>query len=150
MTTISVLLAAALATQSFRDEHARVKAHLEHAAQLPPADALKFFATEIAPHAKWEEEKLYPLIDRLAGTTEANRYTATMRQEHRIVGRWIALLREHLRKNDNRAFTRRAENLIGLLQAHFEAEEEVLLPWADRTMTAAEFKAAVDGQGAHR
>ncbi len=149
MTTISVLFAAALATQSFRDEHARVKAHLDHAAQLPPADALKFFESEIVPHAKWEEEKLYPLIDGLAGTTEKNRYTSTMRHEHRIVGRWIALLREHLRKNDKAAFSRRAENLVGLVQAHFEEEEEVLLPWADRTMTAADFKAAVAGGGVH-
>lgn len=142
---ISVLMAAALATQSFREEHARVKAHLDHAAQLTPAEALKFFETEIVPHAEGEEEKLYPLIDSLAGTTEKNRYTATMRHEHRIVGRWIGLLRENLRKGDKAAFAARVQNLVGLVQAHFEEEEEVLLPWADRTMSAAEFQAAMGG-----
>jgi hemerythrin-like domain-containing protein len=152
MMTISLLVAAVVTTQSFREEHAQVRAHLEEIADVvggltrarnpkPKAtQVLAFFEEHIAPHAAAEEQKLYPLIDRLAGSADPNRFTSTMRQEHRIVGRWIHLLQVHLASGDWTAFARRADNLIGLLSAHFEEEEEVLLPYADRSMSKAEFE----------
>ena len=40
---------------------------------------------------------------------------------------------------DVKSFTRRAYGLLGLLEAHFEEEEQVLLPILDRTMSKEEF-----------
>ncbi|HZR07671.1 MAG TPA: hemerythrin domain-containing protein [Myxococcales bacterium] len=158
---------AELPTQSFRDEHKEVKLHLGHVAQWAgqllrqqPAEQkatagkiVSFFRQEIGPHAEWEEKTLYPVIDRLAGTSEHNRFTSTMRHEHRIVGRWTGELAREIdkRQPDYVAFVRRTDNLLGLLWAHFEEEEEVLLPYADRQMTRAQFEKAVEHskEGAH-
>jgi hemerythrin-like domain-containing protein len=41
---------------------------------------------------------------------------------------------------DVTAFARRADNLLGLIWAHFEEEEELLLPILDRTMSHEEFE----------
>ena len=136
-TMISVLVAAAFSAQSFRAEHVEVKAGLAHVADLTgalgkqrnprprAAQVLAFFEEHIAPHAAEEEAGFYPLVDSVAGPPA----TATMRHEHRVVGRWIHLLQAHLAAGDWPAFERRADNLIGLLSAHFEEEEEVLLPY---------------------
>lgn len=153
----------ALPTQAFRDEHKEVKVHLGHVAkwvgelQGAKPDQKKqlatkvvaFFAEHIRPHAEWEEKHLYPVIDKLAGA-EKNRFTSTMRYEHTIVARWIDELAAEAKKAspDYVAFARRADNLLGLLGAHFEEEEEVLLPYADKKLTRAEFEKAV-GTAAH-
>lgn len=140
-----MLMAVALDPVAFRAEHKEIKAHLEHVAQwaggLPRAadkhktaeKIVEFFAGHIRPHAEWEEANLYPAVDERAGTGEKNRYTSTMRYEHRIVGRWIDALSAELKKPrpDWTAFVRRTDNLLGLITAHFEEEEEVLLPWLE-------------------
>lgn len=152
-------LAGEPATQSFRDEHREVREHLAHAAQWvgqlaqqPPAEqkqtaekVVTFFEQHIRPHAEWEEQHLYPVIDRLAGTGADNRFTSTMRHEHRVVGRWIGELRAALQKPtlDAVAFGRRADNLLGLIDAHFEEEEQVLLPYADKKLSRAQFEKEV-------
>lgn len=161
-TLIAVLaaLAAAMpasaepASAAFRAEHVEVRKHLEHVREWTGAlarqpkekraqaakDIVAFFEGHIVPHAEWEEAKLYPAIDELAGTKAPNRFTATMRHEHRIVGRWIKDLRELAGREEYAAFARRADNLLGLITAHFEEEEEVLLPLADRAMTREQFE----------
>lgn len=142
-------------TAAFRAEHAEVKEHLRHVHEwvgaLPGEDAKKqkqtaekvvtFFAQHIEPHAAWEEKHLYPVVDRLAGAG-ANAFTSTMRHEHTIVARWIAELREESARPtlDAVKFARRADNLLGLLWAHFEEEEEVLLPFIDKGMSKKEFE----------
>lgn len=152
-------------TESFRKEHVEVRAHLEHvrewAGALPRrkpdeqrATAKKivaFFEEHIRPHAEWEEKALYPLVDRLAGGGE-HRFTATMRHEHRVVGRWIDELKKEAAKPkpDFQAFTRRTDNLLGLIDAHFEEEEEVLLPLIDKAMTAEQFEKEVGGRSTHQ
>jgi len=112
---------------------------------------VSFFEKHIKPHAEWEERVLYPIVDRLAGGGP-NAFTATMRYEHRVVGRWIAELRAESDKPaiDAAKFARRTDNLLGLLWAHFEEEEEVLLPLIDKGMTKAEFEREVgDPKDAH-
>lgn len=142
------------ASAAFRAEHVEVRKHLEHVREWTGAlarqpkerrvqtakDIVAFFEGHIVPHAEWEESKLYPVIDELAGTKASNRFTATMRHEHRIVGRWIKELRELAGKEEHAAFARRADNLLGLITAHFEEEEEVLLPLADGALTREEFE----------
>jgi hemerythrin-like domain-containing protein len=109
------------------------------------ADVVRFLGEHIRPHAEWEERVLYPLVDGKAGSPARHPFTASMRYEHRIVGRWIdemGAIRGKA-KPDVRAFARRADNLLGLIAAHFEEEEEVLLPILDATMKPEEFKAVM-------
>lgn len=142
-------------TQAFRDEHAEVKEHLDHLHQMvgsmASADAAaqqktakfvaKFLREHILEHAKWEEERLYPAVDKRthAGT---HPFTGTMRYEHKIVGRWIEELGTMAsgEKLDGVAFARKADRLLGLIAAHFEEEEEVLLPILDKSTTREELE----------
>lgn len=149
-------------TVAFRAEHREVQEHLRHVHEwvgaLPaqePEEQRKtaqkvasFFETHIKPHAEWEEKFLYPVVDRLAGGG-ANAFTSTMRYEHRVVGRWITELRAESDKTTIEAakFARRTDNLLGLLWAHFEEEEEVLLPFIDEGMSKAQFEREL-GEGA--
>lgn len=168
---IAVLAAPCLAappprvTEPFREEHAEIRVHLGHIHQRvgelrcsPSSEAsstmrfvVRFLDEHIRKHAEWEEAVLYPVVDRLAKSGR-ERFTATMRHEHRIVGRWIDDLAAEAEKESPavEAFARRADYLLGLVTAHFEEEEEVLLPLIDRGMTAAEFKHEVlDRRQAH-
>lgn len=149
-------------TAAFRAEHQEVQVHLRHVhdwvgglrAQGPAEQkktaqkVVAFFEKHIKPHAEWEERFLYPVVDRLAGGG-ANRFTSTMRYEHRVVGRWIAELRAESEKPklDAAKFARRTDNLLGLLWAHFEEEEEVLLPFIDKGMSKEQFEREL-GKGA--
>lgn len=142
-------------TEPFRQEHVELKEHLAHVhdwngalVKQPPAEQAQtmkrivgFFEQHLAPHAKWEEEHLYTSVDKRAGGGP-NAFTASMRFEHRVVERWIAELRKlsEAEAPDATAFARRTDYLLGLVTAHFQAEEEVLLPVLDRTMTPEEFE----------
>jgi hemerythrin-like domain-containing protein len=155
--------AAARPTDGFRREHAEIKTHLEHVrtwagelvADKPDARAAKmkkivgFFDEHIRPHAAWEEKVLYPAVDRRAGNATYP-FTSTMRREHQIVARYLDELTKLAAapSPDAVAFQRRTDNLLGLLTAHFEEEEEVLLPILDKTMTPADFDREI-GHGAH-
>jgi hemerythrin-like domain-containing protein len=111
------------------------------------ARVVGFLREHLIGHADWEERVLYPLVDRHAGGgPEA--FTASMRLEHRIIARWTdELAREAShREPDIGVFCARAHNLLGLVMAHLEEEEDVLLPVLDRTMTAAEFEREVMNQ----
>lgn len=155
----------ARASQSFRNEHVEVKRHLDHIAAMvgalrgaSGADARATMAkvvhalrSHLVPHAEWEDRVLYGLVDAKAGTEEHHRFTASMRHEHVIVARWIAELDAEMHKAapDAMAFARRADNLLGLVLAHFECEEEVLLAVIDARMTKEEFERAVGHTHAH-
>lgn len=152
-------------TAAFRAEHREMQEHLRHvhewvgalASQQPQEQrktaqkVASFLEQHIKPHAEWEEKFLYPVVDKLAGKGP-NAFTSTMRYEHRIVGRWIGELRAEADKPkvDAAKFTRRADNLLGLISAHFEEEEEVLLPFVDKGMSKAQFEHELGpGAGAH-
>jgi hemerythrin-like domain-containing protein len=152
-------------TAAFRAEHREMQEHLGQvhewvgamATKQPPEQrktaqkVASFFEKHIKPHAEWEERFLYPVVDKLAGGGP-RAFTSTMRYEHRIVGRWIGELRAEADKpkTDTARFARRADNLLGLLWAHFEEEEEVLLPLIDASMSKAQFERELGpGAGAH-
>lgn len=148
-------LAADRPSEGFRKEHVEIKKHLDHVKAwagelpgLPEAERGKrmtaivgFFREHIEPHAQWEEKVLYPAVDKRA-CTGTQPFTATMRHEHGIVGRWIGELDAEAKKPkpDVTAFVRRTDNLLGLISAHFEEEEEVLLPILDKAMTPEQFE----------
>lgn len=149
-------------TAAFRAEHQEVQTHLRHVHERvgalpthsPPEqrrsaqEVVSFFEKHIKPHAEWEERALYPVVDKLAGGPAP--FTSTMRHEHRIVSRWIAELRAEAAKPqlDAAEFARRADNLLGLIWAHFEEEEEVLLPFIDQGLSKEQFEREL-GAAAH-
>jgi hemerythrin-like domain-containing protein len=149
-------------TEPFREEHAAIKEHLRHMSQMIQAipgaapevqkqnmtklvEALK---GHILLHAEWEEKVLYPVVDQKTGGGKYA-FTAAMRHEHRIVERWIDQLASESEKGrpDTTLFVRRADQLFGLILAHFEDEEEVLLPVLDESMTPEEFEREIASQG---
>ena len=147
------------ATEQFREIHKELRVHLNHmtalVSKLPRQttdeqkagmnEVVSLLSDYIHTHANAEEEALYPVVDKMAGSTDPYLFTATMRYEHRIIGRWINELRNHANQAtpDVTAFARRADNVIGLVSAHFEEEEDILLPVLDATMTVAQFKKEV-------
>jgi hemerythrin-like domain-containing protein len=149
----------------FRQEHVEIREHLDHISKLAgklgsegPAqrrEAMKkivsFLKEHIVPHAQWEERVLYPAVDRRAGNSAQNPFTATMRNDHAIVGRWISELEKESGQADasGASFARKTDRLLGLIVAHFENEEEVLLPVLDRTMTRAQFEQEIMSKGGH-
>ena len=146
------------ATMHFRHEHLELKRHLGHVAAMAgglstaiPSDqrafmskVVRFLEVQVAAHTTWEEKRLYPLIDELAGSSREP-FTAALRHEHRVIRGWIEELADEATKPvpDVRFFARRTDNLVGLLEAHLAVEDEVLLSLVDRTMTAAQFRAVV-------
>lgn len=165
-TSLALALPAAAgerATESFRAEHAEVREHLSHleamVGSMGTADAagrkktagfvVKFLKEHLLEHAKWEEERLYRAVDqRTHGAPHA--FTATMRHEHVIVGRWVGELATMAAaaEVDATAFARKADRLLGLVAAHFEEEEDVLLPILDKSTTRAELEKEL-GMGVH-
>lgn len=158
-----VAAAAEQPTAAFREHHADIIVHLGHidemaarlAGETPEqqratmAQVVGFFKDHIAAHAADEERVLYPVVARHAG--EGNRITEVPIYEHRIVERWIGGLERRAAEPapDPAAFAREAGHLVGLLRAHFEVEEQVLLPILDGAMTAEEFEREVGSKMAH-
>ena len=144
-----------LPTAPFRKEHVEVREHLAHLdamlAKLPAARrdeqrrlmtrVASFLDEHIRTHAEWEEAKLYPAVDRRTHAGPPS-FTASMRYEHRIVGRSIDELTAMSKAEtpDVTGFVRAAHRLLGLISAHFEEEEEVLLPILYKSMTRKEFE----------
>jgi hemerythrin-like domain-containing protein len=157
MSTQESPVIAGLATELFRREHAEFKAYLEEISELVGklhagmavdqkklALVVEELSRHITPHAEWEERVLYPVVDRYAGGGRPV-FTASMRYEHRIIARQLAELAHESQRQapDARRFARHADHLLGLVAAHFEAEEEVLLTLLDSSMTAEEFRREV-------
>jgi hypothetical protein len=90
----------------------------------------------LRPHLEWEERTVHPIVDTFS-CEEPAAFSAAMRYEHEIVFRGIGELREQSADGASVvAFTRRADNLLGLVLAHFELEEEVLFPILDQAFEA--------------
>ena len=147
-------------TKEFRAHHAEVLDHLGHVDAMAAGlegetpdrqrqtmqGVVGFFKDHIGPHAADEERVLYPAVRARAG--QGNRLTEVPIYEHRIVERWIGDLETEAAKAspDAGAFSRKAVHLVGLLRAHFEVEEQVLLPILDASMTPEEFEREVGGR----
>jgi hemerythrin-like domain-containing protein len=152
-------------TQSLRDEHLMIRKNLGAVSEtarklesMTPTDRrvamaqlLGYLRHDVERHAAWEESALYPLVDR-KGPPPVEPFTATMRYEHKILGRWIDELAREAEEStsDPRVFARRAERILGLIAAHMEVEEEVILPILDGSMTAREFDREVGAFAEYR
>lgn len=141
-------------SDAYRAQHARFRNATQGIERLaeglpaaPPEDrrvrmaaVTETLTQAILPEMEWETRTIYPAVDRRAGANGC-RMTATLRYEHLVALRWADELERAAAEPDPdaAAFARLAERLLGLLLAHQEVEEEVLLPLLDITMTTAEF-----------
>lgn len=110
---------------------------------LPDAvhDAYAFLVDEILPHAKAEEEALYPAVAELLGSRDA---TAAMIRQHVEIDRLVArlgVLRDEaiadatpLRRRRN--LQQVLDALHAVLTLHLATEEELYLPLLDAKLSA--------------
>lgn len=126
--------------ETFKAHHAEIQEHLGHidamaqrlAGEAPGKQrdtmrfVVSFFEEHILTHAAEEERTVYPRADAKVGAS----FTRSMRYEHTVVAAWVRELRELSQRPepDAQAFVRRTQRLLGLLEAHFGAEEEVVVP----------------------
>ncbi len=98
--------------------------------------ALTFLTHHLLPHAQAEEKALYPVVQKLMGSSSA---TATMSRDHMEVGRLtdeLASLRLQIQgaalsAEQVNSFRRVLYGLYTLVKVHFFKEEEVYLPLLD-------------------
>jgi iron-sulfur cluster repair protein YtfE (RIC family) len=128
-------------TEPFRKEHEQLLEHIEHIAEaareLPRisdeerealrARILGFLRGTLIPHAKAEEEVLYPEWAKLLGFAEA---AAPMIHDHEaIVARIERLERADIRDVD--LLQELLYGLYALISVHFRKEEDLQLPAFD-------------------
>ena len=128
-------------TEPFRKEHEQLLEHIEHIAaaarELPRLSdeeraalrdrILGFLRGTLIPHAKAEEEVLYPEWSKLLGFADA---AAPMIHDHEaIVARIERLERVDVRDVD--ALQELLYGLYALISVHFRKEEDLQLPVFD-------------------
>lgn len=153
-----------LPTDPIREEHRQLQPHLEHIDKaavlvtgwdeerarrsLPPVVA--FLRDDLVPHARVEEEVLYPAIDEITGAQS----TATMSVDHVVIGERIEVLAASVADAlDDWDATKAADisrqlaALAAIIGLHFRKEEEVLLPIIDSSMAVEEGHALFERMG---
>jgi iron-sulfur cluster repair protein YtfE (RIC family) len=142
-------------TERFRAHHERFRGQIEQLTfyidtlhEISETRQMEIMAAVMAIlrddfqlHARQEEQFLYPAVDRFA-RAGTHPFTALLRHDHRIIDRWIEDLDRISSEPmpDHTRFCRRLERLLGLLEAHLDAEDAVMLPILDRSMTPAQFR----------
>lgn len=128
-------------TEPFRREHQQLLAHIEHIAEsareLPRlsheerdvlrARILGFLRGTLIPHAKAEEEVLYPEWAKLVGFADA---AAPMIHDHETIVAQIEAL-EYAELDDVDSLQELLYGLYALIGAHFSKEEDLQLPAFD-------------------
>jgi iron-sulfur cluster repair protein YtfE (RIC family) len=143
--------------QPLKDEHAELLPHIDRLRAVADlvgeadepelarevADVHRFLVDSLIPHAKAEDEVLYPVVARLLGGPCA---TATMSRDHLEVGQLTAELGKladrlaggRLDEHDAKALRRVLYGLYTLVGVHFAKEEEVYVPLLERGLSAEE------------
>jgi iron-sulfur cluster repair protein YtfE (RIC family) len=143
-------------TQPLRDEHKGLVPHIEALRSVAdsvgyvPVEAVRhgvdeaygFLTHHLIPHAEAEDRALYPVVEKLMGTSGV---TATMSRDHVEVGRLteeLAGLRTQLAVGPGgevqvKALRRVLYGLYALVKVHFAKEEEIYLPLLDGRLAPA-------------
>jgi iron-sulfur cluster repair protein YtfE (RIC family) len=95
------------------------------AAQEAVERAIGFLHERLIPHARSEEEFLYPVVARVLGSL---RSTRTMVRDHTEVKRLTAQLVRAAEENDEAMMRRLLYGLYHMIRVHFAKEEEIYLP----------------------
>lgn len=105
-------------------------------------EVLDFVKKQVAPHARAEEYTLYPAADWAAG--EGSHLTETVRFEHQLVQRRCEALEKDVQAGAPAGrLMHRCYAILGLVAAHFQVTEQVLLPYLDKAFDAARFEKEV-------
>ena len=123
-----------------RVEHLHEQGTLE---QLAIArEVLEFVAKQVAPHARAEEYTLYPAADWAAG--EGSHLTDIARFEHQLVTRRCQALEKAVSSGAPAGkLMHLSYGVLALIAAHFQATEEVLLPYLDKAFDGVRFEKEV-------
>ena len=100
--------------------------------------AIGFLHGRLIPHARKEEEFLYPAVAKALGSP---RSTRTMTRDHDEVKRLTGQLERGFEENDEPMTRRLLYGLYHVLRLHFAKEEEIYLPLLEESLdptTAAE------------
>ena len=128
-------------TEPIRQEHAELVAHIEHLGQagrevarleraereLLVARILEFLRGTLVPHAKAEEDVLYPEWAKLVGFADA---AVPMVHDHEAIVERIERL-ERAGIDDVDALQELLYGLYALIGVHFRKEEDIQLPAFD-------------------
>ena len=143
-------------TDALRAEHARILERLEalgvrieklHESatldQLALArEVLDFVKKQVAPHARAEEYTLYPAADWAAG--EGSHLTEAVRFEHQLVQRRCEALEKEISGGAPAGrLMHLCYGILGLIAAHFQVTEQVILPYLDKAFDSARFEKEV-------
>jgi len=139
-------------TDSLRVEHARLLSSVhalgERVEKLHEAgtlgqlalarEVIDFVHRQVIPHARAEEYTLYPAADWAGG--EGSRMTEVPRYEHGLIVRRCQALEKAVSAGaPGGKLMHLCYGILGLIAAHFQATEEVILPYLDRAFDAARF-----------
>jgi iron-sulfur cluster repair protein YtfE (RIC family) len=107
-------------------------------------DLTDFLSKELLPHARGEEQTLYPALDPVLRRHGSP--TATMRVDHEYIGEYVRQISETARRlrsahEHERAalahqLVRRVIQLQGLFSVHLAKEERVYLPLVEQAISA--------------
>lgn len=82
----------------------------------------------LVPHSEKEEAGLYTDADQMAGDQRYS-FTTRIRYEHVIIKRRLKALTDSVNlSGQDIVFARKADQLLGLITAHFEQEEKLVIP----------------------
>lgn len=113
-------------------------------ARRSPRDSLErlveFLSEKLLPHAKAEEEELYSMVDRKAGSELA---TASMRKDHRTLEERIQALSRG-REDPPEDFPRKLDEFSAILLNHFHKEEQILIPFLSEHLSESDFEALLE------
>lgn len=130
------------ATSEFRTEHTTLltgfaqlmsRAADPAATHTDRAHLVLYLRAEILPHARAEEQVLYPALDSVLGTK--GYATATLVLDHKAIARLVDDLSALASSPYPEAFRRKLYALDALLETHFAKEEEFVLPLLRQKMT---------------
>lgn len=107
-------------------------------------DLIGFLEGELLPHATHEEKILYQRVDEETGTEIA---TASLREDHTEIEHRIDPLAED--EMGGASLPLLLHELSALIIHHFQKEEDVLLPYLERTLDEDEFNALFEMLLAH-
>ncbi len=146
-----------LPTERLRNEHNALLPNIEelklvaHDVATAPADELRdaleeaylFLENKLIPHARAEDQVLYPVIARILGSDKA---MIGMTRDHVEVGTLaneLGILRVELVDSEptveqKREIQSALYGLYALIKHHFAKEEELYLPILDRNLTEEE------------
>lgn len=92
------------------------------------------FKVGLQKHIVWEEEILFPEFEQRTGMRDQGP-TAVMRMEHREIISYLDRIHDKILEQKVERLDELESELLRVLKAHNDKEENVLYPWIDNTLS---------------